>query len=243
MTVVVGDTIDWTLRGFHNRTGATATNYAVVDIPGVGLNFLSGTIPALHNGAGVTYSVRYRVAGSSVVHTHATGIPASAPFTFALPQPGDRHYTHIELYFGTVPADFALGDEIVFTFRVGNNAPNNLLVNHFVVMHNGAETPGQSPYQPVVLPPPPSNGPLVPNGNGNGYIELDDGGIPRGEWIWNDNQWVFTEIENDGVPLGIMPQTGIGSLPWLATMLSLIITGGMGTLLMILVRKRIKEGA
>ena len=153
MTAYVGDTISWTLHGFQNPTDSTVTNFAIIDRPGLGLNFQSGSIPAFNNGAGITYDIRYRVYGSNEWHTHATGINANAPFAFDLPQPGDLYYTHIGLFFGTVPAGFGLGNEIVYTFVVGDNAPNNVLVNDFFIVFNNIEQPGSSPDRPIVNQP------------------------------------------------------------------------------------------
>jgi uncharacterized repeat protein (TIGR01451 family) len=153
-TVVrIGETIDWTLRGFHNPTGQAVDSFTIMDMPGVGLNFQRGVLPAFAGGAGITYEIRYTVQGSHQVHTLATGVDAGAPFTFTLPQPGNLYYTSIEFYFGTVPAGFGLGSEIVLTFVVGSGAPNNTLVNHFWISYNHIERPGSSPDRPVVLPP------------------------------------------------------------------------------------------
>ena len=152
-SVNVGETINWTLSGFHNPTQNTVANFTIVDIPGLGLNFRQGSIPAFTNGAGVTYDIRYRVAGSNEWHTHAAGISANAPHNFSLPQPGDIHYTEIGLFFGTVPAGFGLGNDIVFTFVVSNDAPNNELTNRFRMGFDNIEQEGGSPYRPTVNPP------------------------------------------------------------------------------------------
>ncbi|MCL2364334.1 MAG: hypothetical protein FWC71_06700 [Defluviitaleaceae bacterium] len=229
MNVAVGEYISWTLIGIHNRTGTYVPDFTIVDTPGLGLNFVSGSLPAFYNGAGITFDVRYRVAGSSEWQTFATGVPASAPFTFTLPQPGNLHYTDIRFDFGTVPADFARGDEIVLTFIVDGNAPNNELINHFVVFHGNYSTPGQVPYVPVVRPPvtttptytastsavvthtaPPTvndNHALVPHGNG--YFEVDGEGLPLGQWTWDEAEisWIFDEV--DPIAVGFMPQTGV----------------------------------
>ena len=153
MTVNVGETINWTLSGFHNPTDRAVANFAIIDMPGLGLNFQSASIPAFAGGAGLTYEIRYRVAGSSQWQTHATGISANAPHNFSLPQPGDIHYTEIGLFFGTVPAGFGLGNDIVFTFVVADNAPNNTLVNRFLIMYDNIETEGSSPDRPTVGTP------------------------------------------------------------------------------------------
>ena len=238
MRVYVGDTIDWTLRGFHNRTGGTVNGFTVVDMPGRGLNFSTGRMPAFTNGTGITYDIQYRVSGSNQWHTLIQGVNAAAPFTFALPQPGNLHYSQIRFVFGTVPANFGLGDEIVLTFRVGNDAPNNTLINHFIVSHNGVDIPGESPYQPIVIiPRPPTNGNLI--NNGNNYFELDDDNIPMGQWTWdNDNgEWIFTVIDRP-TPIGQMPQTGNDSLVyWVGSAIALMLTGGFASLIFIKANK------
>jgi len=153
MQVSVGETINWTLRGFHNPADDYVANFTIVDMPGQGLNFQSASIPAFNNGEGITYDVRYRVAGSNEWHTQAAGVDASRPFTFSLPQTGSLHYTDIGLFFGDVPVEFGLGDEIVMTFVVGNNAPGNILINRFFIRYDYIEEEGGSPYQPIVVPP------------------------------------------------------------------------------------------
>ena len=174
MVVNPGETINWTLRGFHNRSGGTVSDFTVVDIPGVGLNFRSASIPAFTNGEGITYEVRYTVAGSNEWRTYRTDIDASRPFSFSLPQPGNLHYTNIALFFGNVPADFALGNEIVMTFTVGNNAPNNTLINRFVVRYDNTEREGNSPNNPTVTPPTESGA-----GGSSGGSAGNDGDSPK----------------------------------------------------------------
>jgi len=153
MTVNVGETINWTLSGFHNPLDSAAANFAIVDIPSLGLNFESGSIPAFTGGAGLTYDIRYRVAGSNTWHTHAANVAnvdAGNPFTFSLPQPGNLHYTEIGLFFGTVPIGFGLGNEIVLTFIVSNDAPGNTLINSFLLLYDDTEREGSSPQQPTI---------------------------------------------------------------------------------------------
>jgi len=136
-TVVrVGETINWTLRGFQNRSGGTVSNFTIVDIPSRGLNFLSGCLPAFTNGADITFDIRYTVAGSDEWHIFATGVDASQPFSFSLPQSGSLHYTNIGFFFGDVHADFGIGNEIILTFIVGVGAPNNTLSNRFTVQYD-----------------------------------------------------------------------------------------------------------
>jgi len=152
-TVVrVGDIINWTLRGFHNRSGNEVANFAIIDIPSRGLNFVSGTLPAFTNGEDITFDIRYTVYGSNEWRTFSSGIDASRPFEFTFPQPSDLWYTAIEFYFGIVPEDFALGDEIVLTFIVGADAPNNQLVNRFIVRYSDINREGLSLIRPEVLP-------------------------------------------------------------------------------------------
>jgi uncharacterized repeat protein (TIGR01451 family) len=151
--LVIGELINWTLRGFHNPTGHAVSNFAIVDVPGRGLNFQSGRLPAFTNGEGITYEIRYRIAGGEW-QVHATDINAAEPFNFSLPQPGNIFYSHVGLFFGDVPAGFALGNEITYTFITTAEAPNNILINNFLIMFDEEEVPGSSPERPVVVPPP-----------------------------------------------------------------------------------------
>ena len=56
----------------------------------------------------------------------------------------------------------------------------------------------------------------------DGWIELDEDGVPLGRWDWDEEEemWIFDPF----VPLGGMPQTGV--LRWPIPLLS-----GSGTLL------------
>ena len=153
MSASVGEAINWTLRGFHNPTGRTVADFAIIDLPSLGLNFQSGSIPAFNNGSGVTYDIRYMITGSNEWRTHTTNVDASRPFTFSLPQPGNLHYTNIGLFFGNVPAGFGLGNEIVYTFIVGDGAPSNVLTNRFLIMFDDTQLEGSSPDRPVVNGP------------------------------------------------------------------------------------------
>jgi|GEM_PF-3110507 len=162
--VRIGEAINWTLRGFHNYTGETATDFTIVDIPGRGQNFVSGRLPAFTNGAGITFDIRYTVYGSNEWRNHATGVDAGQPFEFFLPQPGNVFYTNIGFFFGDVPADFGYGDQIILTFLVGHGAPNNVLVNRFVVMHGEYEREGNGTAivtSDIIIPDVPVSGPTT----------------------------------------------------------------------------------
>ncbi|MCL2364963.1 MAG: SpaA isopeptide-forming pilin-related protein [Defluviitaleaceae bacterium] len=211
--VPLGGTINWTLRNFHNRSGQPATDFEIVDLPGLGLYFTSGSLPAFHNGAGVTYDIRFQVAGSDVWHTHATHVNANQPFTFSLPQTGGIRYTSIGFFFGNVPANFGLGNTIVLSFIAGA-APNNLLVNRFFVSYGSDNRQGQG--EATVVPPP--------------DLELDDGNVPQGNWEWRDgNGWFF--VPDTNVPMGQMPQTGIPGTVWIAVAINLMAVGALTTLI------------
>jgi len=299
MTASVGESINWTLRGFHNPTGQDVTNFTIIDMPGVGLNFRQGSLPAFNNGAGITYEIRYMRAGDTAWRVHATGINAAAAHSFTLPQPGNLHYTAIGFFFGDVPANFALNNQITLTFVVGGNAPNNQLVNNFMMGFDNIEQDGNSPDIPIVVPPtttsptttrptaapqtpsptsraataspattaapttsnpthtsttppPPNNNnhTTIPNGNGNGYIVIDDDGVPLGQWVWNDqtNQWEFIDLNNQAPPsgaidLGAMPQTGLmNHALWLASALFIALSASLGTLSYMKAKKRKRGG-
>jgi len=189
MLVRIGETINWTLRGFHNRSGGDVSNFEIIDMPGRGLNFQSGSLPAFTNGAGITYEIRYRVAGNNAWHVHQTGIDASQAHNFNLPQPGNLHYTEIAFVFGDVPADFALNNQIVLTFRVGAGAPNNVLVNQFLVRYDNIERPGLSPYEPIVTQP--GNG-----GNGGTTTTIPGQQIPLDEFFVDEHIWFIRGYED-----------------------------------------------
>ncbi|MCL2620333.1 MAG: InlB B-repeat-containing protein, partial [Defluviitaleaceae bacterium] len=129
LDVEVGGLVTWTLHGFHNRSGEATTRFTITDTPGRGLNFVSGQTPAFSGGEGVTFEIRYTIYGSDAWHIHATGLDASQPHSFNFEQTGNIWYTNIELYFGNVPADFAIGNEIMLTFMAGDDAPDGVLVN------------------------------------------------------------------------------------------------------------------
>ena len=205
----VGDTITWTLSGIHNRTGNEATAFTIVDMPGVGLNFVSGSLPAFTHGQGVTYDIRYRVAGSNQWRTLVQGINAASPFYFELPQPGNLHYTDIRFDFGTVPVNFGLGNEIILRFVVGDNAPNNTLVNHFIVGYSGNNSQGESPHTPVVVPPP-----FV---NGGGTVTIVDD---------------LMDMDGGNIPLGFMPQTGNEAwVYWIGSAISFALISGLASMI------------
>ena len=161
-------------------------------------------------------------------HTHLTNVDASRPFTFSLPQTGNIRYTSIGFFFGNVPANFGLGNTIVLTFVAGANAPNNTLINRFVVSYGNGTREGGGQAN---LVPPPTPGPgntLRPDGNG--YIEINDNNVPQGSWEWRDsNGWVF--IPNVNVPMGQLPQTGIPASFWLIAGVNLMAIGALSTLI------------
>ena len=159
--VNIGDHINWSLRNIPNYTGETISDFSIVDMPSRGLNFVSGNLPAFTNGAGITFDIRYTVVGSNEWRTYASGVDASQPFSFSLPQPGNIHYTNIGFFFGTVPADFALGNEIVLTFLVTDESPTNILVNRFALRYRNVERQGQG--EVIVRPPATGGG----DGGGN----------------------------------------------------------------------------
>ena len=89
------------------------------------------------------------------------------------------------------------------------------------------DSPG-SPNTPGT-PPPPNNpdNTLVPNGEG--WIEIDDEGVPLGYWNWDPEEeiWIF----DPAVPLAMMPFTGIAdNSSYLWVMLALSILTAVGTI-------------
>ena len=208
MTAQIGETIDWTLRGFHNPNDFSVTNFAILDAPGFGLNFQSGRLPAFTNGSGITYDILYRIYGDDTWHLRHGSVDASRPFNFYLPQDGSTYYPRIKFYFGDVPASFGLGNEIVMTFIVGYGAPNNHLINRFFLLYNENEIEGKNPNTPVVLPQS-ANAADGSDGESQAY---DDYYAIRGR----DGEYFI--IGDSNIPLGMfeahgssdIPQTGVG---------------------------------
>jgi len=180
-------------------------------MPSRGLNFLSGRLPAFTNGAGITYEIRYTVAGSDEWRTHATGIDASRPFNFSLPQPGNLHYTNIGIFFGNVPSNFGLGNEVVMTFIVGADAPSNVLINRFALRYDNVERPGSSPDRPIVVPDTPENGGNwlspgeIPAPEQLGEIGIADGQFPLAD-ITDEQLQMRNEQAQNLVVFGYEPQ-------------------------------------
>ena len=206
MSVYVGDTINWTLSGFGNPIAGNVTNFGIIDRPGRGLNFVRATLPAFNNGEGVTFEIRYRVYGDIEWRTHSTNNSAASPTNFSLPQDGSTWYTYIGLYFGDVPAGFASGDEMIFTFYVGNDALGGRLVNRFFLTYNEEEKEGYSPDEPIVRQPGEElpklrdeYGNYILDEDGN-YIFIDGGDTPLGRWPGASGTTALT---------GGAPQTGV----------------------------------
>jgi len=92
------------------------------------------------------------------------------------------------------------------------------------------------PLAPEVPPVRPPGGggdnELVSNGNG-GYIEVNEAGVPLGEWTWDENDgiWVFKEFP---VPLKFLniPQTGLASVKLYVLMFMMTVSAaGMAAIL------------
>jgi len=141
--LAAGDTVNWTLRGFHNYTSGRVSDFTVVDIPSRGLNFVSGKTPAFTNSAGITFDIRYTVAGSREWRVHAANLDASQPHYFSLPQPGELYYTNIGFFFGDIPAYFGYGNEVVMSFVVGNDDAGSALLSRFMVRYGNVEREGK----------------------------------------------------------------------------------------------------
>jgi len=90
---------------------------------------------------------------------------------------------------------------------------------------------GTDPYQPPVPRVPGHN--VVPDGDG--FIELDENGVPLGRWGWDSDEesWIFDEL----VPLADMPATGV-SMKNELLLISLGFALIMSNLLIALIRNR-----
>ncbi|MCL1849197.1 MAG: hypothetical protein FWF83_05965, partial [Clostridiales bacterium] len=79
-------------------------------------------------------------------------------------------------------------------------------------------TPTRTPGGNGPRPNPNPGRTVEPNDNG-GFFELDEFGVPLGEWTWDDGEWVFEEFET---PLGNLPRTGNRYLSSFAAMFSVL---------------------
>jgi len=78
------------------------------------------------------------------------------------------------------------------------------------------------PDEPFITPPGPGEPPTTvsPGGgqlveNGEGWIELDDSGVPLGTWTWDTDEemWIFDPVVPlAAMPQADMPQTGLANL-------------------------------
>ena len=99
-------------------------------------------------------------------------------------------------------------------------------------------TPNPEPEREPVIPPPQPSNPdntIVPGENGS-YIELDEDGVPLGEWKWDDEleEWVFDAI----IPLGSMPPTGDSGAPTYLYVLAAVSLAGIAAALKLGRKKR-----
>ena len=93
-------------------------------------------------------------------------------------------------------------------------------------------TPPTNP-QPPIIP----EHTLIPDGDG--WIELDENGVPLGRWGWDPDEemWIF----DDDVPRGSLPQTGSGLPPSLYVLLLGLLSAGLGIALRFGISRRHKR--
>lgn len=123
-----GDTVDYTISGFHNRHNETVTNYSIIDYIPKGLEFEKAQFPAFTKGKGYTYTVSYKSnKGVKVLHKN---VDASKSFTVQAPTLANGEVMEqFIVKFSQVPEGFGVNDKIVYTFRVQNNPPTTELKN------------------------------------------------------------------------------------------------------------------
>ena len=114
---------------------------------------------------------------------------------------------------GPGPGDSGNGDP-------GNGGPGNV------------DTGTPPPLPPVVD----NNSNLVPGEGNNSWIELDEFGVPLGEWNYDedDDVWIFDQA----VPLGAMPQTGETPLSHILFLIGAMLACA-GIVVQIIKRKRL----
>lgn len=127
--VEAGEWVDYTFSGFGNTWDFEIEHYSIIDRPDAGLDFKRAQLPAFSNSSGVTYDVVFLTNKGNKIADHSN-ISAASPFSLEAPTlPPGEFITSIELQFGTVPAGFAVGDTMVWTFKVWDEPPAESLTN------------------------------------------------------------------------------------------------------------------
>jgi len=110
--------IQFALANLGNPVNDSVSHARIIN-RAVGLQFLSGEIPAFVYGDGLVYTVRYRTNLNEMQHVIASNVPAGRPFTFLPPELADYEViTEISIEFDTIPAGFGIGNAIVYRFLV-----------------------------------------------------------------------------------------------------------------------------
>ncbi len=125
-----GDIIDYMFTGFANPHSRSVQDYQIIDIAPVGMEFVSGKIPAFTSGEGITYTISYQtVAGKDVIIKE--GVDATKEYNFNAPKTSS-HISEIKLFFKEVPANFGKNNTIAYRFEVGKTN-QKVLVNKGLV--------------------------------------------------------------------------------------------------------------
>jgi len=79
----------------------------------------------------------------------------------------------------------------------------------------------------------------------DGWLELDDDGVPLGRWTWDEDEeeWYF-ELFTPDVPLAVfdMPQTGTSNvILWLASIFNIVLLAGAGVITLLTGKHRAKR--
>ena len=131
------NTVVCTLTAISNDSGVSVYRYMIVDRPSANLTFVSGNIPAFNKGAGLVYSVLYKTNRSSAYKVAATGISAGSAYTVLPPGLAFGEFiTELTIFFDTVPAGFAEGNVIRYTFGVEDENYSN---SYFTYWNYGAQ--------------------------------------------------------------------------------------------------------
>jgi hypothetical protein len=95
--------------------------------------------------------------------------------------------------------------------------------------------PGGTDFE--VPPAPNQPGNTIVEGPDGTYIELDEFGVPLGEWKWCDDEemWIFEEFP----PLSEFPKTGVGNRQSLYLILICLSLAGTGV---VIIRGRLNIG-
>jgi len=115
------DILEFILSGAGNPVNRNIRQFRIINRLSVGLQFLSGEIPAFTNGQGLVYTVKYRTNMTDSLRVMASNVPADSTFSLSPPQLNNGEYIiEIIIEFDTAPAGLRMDDTIIYRFTASN---------------------------------------------------------------------------------------------------------------------------